>query len=102
MTQSILVNSASKEEHHFLQLMSWPVQPAELNPIELLWDELGRKVRAKQPANAAHLWQLLQESWAELIEKMPRICEAVLVAKSSFCVFLLFVFNVTQEDFFLG
>ncbi len=69
--------------------MSWLVQSAILNPIELLWDELDRKVRAKQPTSAAHLWQLLQESWAELssvylqslVERMLRICEAVIAAK---------------------
>ena len=59
--------------------MSWFVKSADLNPIELVWDELGRKVRAK----------LLQESLAEqssvylqsLLERMPRICEAVIAAK---------------------
>ena len=37
----------SKEEQHVLQLISWPVQSADLNPIELMWDKLDRKVRAK-------------------------------------------------------
>ena len=55
-----------KEEQHALQLMFWPVQSADLNPIELVWDVLDRKVRAKQATNAAHLGQLLRESWAEL------------------------------------
>ena len=74
----------SKEE-----VMSLPVQSADLNPIELVWDELDRKVRTKQPTRAAHLWQLLLESWAELssvyfqplVEKMLRICETVIADK---------------------
>ena len=41
--------------------MSWPAQSADLNPIELQWNELELKVRAKQPTSAAHLWQLLME-----------------------------------------
>ena len=53
-----------------------------------MWDELDRKVRAKQPTSAAHLWQVLQESWAELssvdlqflVERMLRISEAEIVA----------------------
>ena len=69
--------------------MSWPVQSSDLNPIELVWDELEQKVRAKQPTGAAYLWQLLEESWAELssiyvqslMERMPRINEAVIAAK---------------------
>ena len=56
----------SKEEKHVIQLMSWPAQSANLNPIELAYDELNQKVRAKQPTSDAHLWQHLQESWGEL------------------------------------
>ena len=56
----------SKEEQNVFQVMSWSAQSADLNPIELVWDELDRKVRAKQPTSATHIWQLLQKSWAEL------------------------------------
>ena len=86
MTQSILVNSARgtlkvTRNSSLLQLMSWLAQSADLNPIELVWDELGWKVRAKQPTSVAHLWQLLQKSWAEvfsvysqsLVERIQRI-----------------------------
>ena len=31
----------NKKEQHVLQLMSWPMQSTELNPIELVWDELN-------------------------------------------------------------
>ena len=79
----------SKEEQHVLQLMSWLVQLADLNPIELAWEELDRWVKAKQSTNVAHLWQLLQENRAELssvysqslVERMLRTCESVIVAK---------------------
>ena len=46
--------------------MSLPVQSADINPIELVWDEPDRKVKTKQHTSAAHLWQLLRESWVEL------------------------------------
>ena len=79
-------NIKSREEQPVLQLMSWS---ADLNPIELVWDELNRKVRAKQPTGAAYLLQILQESWwvgnyllfTSLMERTPRICEAVTAAK---------------------
>ena len=79
----------SEEEQHVLQLMSWPAQSANLNPIELVWDQFERKLRAKQPTGTVLLWHLLQESWAglssvylqSLMERMPRICEAVIAAK---------------------
>ena len=79
----------SKEEQHVIQLMSWLVQSGDLNPIGLVWNELDWKVRAKQPPSTAYFWQLLQESWEELssiyrqslVERIPRICEAAIVAK---------------------
>ena len=106
----------NKEEQHVFQLMSWPAQPADLNPIEPVGDELNLKVRAKQATRVAHLMQLLSETWAELssvyhqslVKRMPRICEAVIVTKVGtfwwirFVIFLfvLFVFNVAQEDLY--
>ena len=51
-----------KEEQHVLKLMSWPAPSADLNSMELVGDELDRKVRAKQPTIAAYLWQLLYEN----------------------------------------
>ena len=66
-------------------MMSWPVQSTDLNPVELEWHEVDRKVRAKRPTSAAYLWQLLPEIYSvhiqSLVERIPRICEAVLAAK---------------------
>ena len=45
----------SKEEQHVLQIMSWLVQSVDLNPIELVWDELDWKVITKQLSSAVHL-----------------------------------------------
>ena len=98
----------SLEEQHVLRLMSWPVQLGDLNPIELVCDELKQKVKAKQPTSAAHLWQLLQESWAglssvyfqSLMERMLRILESK-VLEVFLCFFISFVFNVAQEDLYL-
>ena len=69
--------------------MPWPAQSADLNLIDVMCDELDRKVRAKQPTSAAHLWQLLQESWTEqfslylqsFVKRMAGVCEAVRAAK---------------------
>ena len=69
--------------------MEWPAQSPDLNPIELVWDELDRWVKAKQPTSGARLWELLQQCWEELskqylisiVERMPRVCSAVISAK---------------------
>ena len=81
-----------KEQDGRLQIMEWPAQSPDLNPIELVWDELDRRVKAKQPTSATHLWELLQQCWEELseqylisiVERMPRVCSAVISAKGGY------------------
>ena len=55
----------SKKEQYVLQLISSAATLADLNLIELVWDELDRKVRAKQLISAATLLQFLRESRKE-------------------------------------
>ena len=72
--------------------MEWPAQSPGLNPIELVWDELDRRVKAKQPTSATHLWESLQQTWEELSEeywisiqeRMPQVCSAVVSAKGGY------------------
>ena len=83
---------AKKEAEGKLKLMTWPAQSPDLNPIELVWDELDRKVRNKQPTNAVNLYEMLTEAWDEissdylmkLIARMPRVCNAVIKAKGGY------------------
>ena len=95
MTQFILLNSArstmkTKRNSKSFNIF-WPAQSADLNPKELVCDELEQNVSAKQSTSTAHLWQLLLEIWAELstvylqslVERMSRIFEAVIVTKGS-------------------
>uniref|UniRef100_A0A668APH5 Reverse transcriptase zinc-binding domain-containing protein n=1 Tax=Myripristis murdjan TaxID=586833 RepID=A0A668APH5_9TELE len=72
--------------------MTWPPQSPGLNPIEMVWGELDRRVKAKGPTRAKHLWELLQDCWKtisgdyllKLIERMPRVCKAVIRAKGGY------------------
>uniref|UniRef100_A0A672IVI6 Transposase Tc1-like domain-containing protein n=1 Tax=Salarias fasciatus TaxID=181472 RepID=A0A672IVI6_SALFA len=81
-----------KEEAGKLKNMECPAQSPDLNPIELVWDEIDRRVKAKQPTSATHLWELLQQTWEELsedylisvVERMPRVCSAVISAKGGY------------------
>ena len=69
--------------------MNWPPQSPDLNPIELLWEELDRAVRNNRLKSHAELWNLLQNEWKniksttldKLILRMPRLCKAVIKNK---------------------
>ncbi|CAJ0960826.1 unnamed protein product [Ranitomeya imitator] len=73
-----------KESDGVLRQMTWPPHSPDLNPIEMVWGELDRRVKAKGPTSAKHLWELLQDCWKiipgdyllKLIKRMPRVCKA--------------------------
>ena len=72
--------------------MIWPPQSPNLNPIEMVWDDLDRRVNKKQPTSAQHMWELLKDCWKSipgdylmnLAERMPRVCKAVIKAKGDY------------------
>lgn len=79
----------AKEQQGVLKLMIWPPQSPDLNPIELLWDQLDRQVRKRCPTSQEDLWKKLQEEWQKitkailekLIARLPKICSAVIKNK---------------------
>ena len=72
-----------------INVLDWPSQSPDLNPIEHLWDVLGRQVGAKKHSSATDLFEDLQREWSaipkatieHLIESMPRRCAAVIASK---------------------
>ena len=74
-----------------INLMQWPGQSPDLNPIEHLWDELERCIRQQDPPPASEekLAEILQEEWNKipntvfqnLILSMKRRVKAVRHAK---------------------
>lgn len=83
---------AEKEKRRVLNYMVWPPQSPDLNPIELLWDELDRMARKKCPTSCQHLWDILKEAWNEitpttldkLTQRMPRLCQMVISKNGGF------------------
>ena len=77
-----------KQSAGILSVMEWPAQSPDLNPIELLWEQLDRMVRKKCPSSQSNLWEVLQEAWGEissdylnkLTARMPKVCKAVIAA----------------------
>ncbi|GBN07473.1 hypothetical protein AVEN_63513-1 [Araneus ventricosus] len=66
--------------------MAWPARSPDLNPIEHVWDMLGRRIagRSVPPGTLHELQQALLQDWALLpqqaindtIASMPRRCQA--------------------------
>jgi hypothetical protein len=73
------------------QVMEWPPQSPDLNPIEHLWAHLKRQLNKydSPPKGILELWDRVEEQWNKidratclhLIESMPRRIEGVIEAK---------------------
>lgn len=74
-----------------INVLEWPAQSPDLNPIEHLWDVLKRKLALypNVPEGIHMLWDRIEDEWNKisqeeclsLIQSMPRRVKAVLKAK---------------------
>ena len=82
------------------EIMDWPPQSPDLNPIENLWKTLGVKVMERNPTNTEDLWVKLQEEWSkisiedcqELIRSCSWRCAAVIESKGSFTKYWFYMY----------
>ncbi|GFV42771.1 transposable element Tcb2 transposase [Trichonephila clavipes] len=68
--------------------IDWPAYSPDLNPIEHVWDALGRRIAARlhHPGNTQQLKHMLIEEWSllpqemlhQLVQSMRRRCEATI------------------------
>ena len=49
-----------------VKVLEWPSQSPDLNPMENMWAEHKKHVRARRPTNLTQLHQLCQEEWAKI------------------------------------
>ena len=78
-------------EDNNIQVLGWPAQSPDLNPIEHLWTYLKEELKKypAPPREVHELWDRLVVEWNKipaeicqrLIESMPRRIEAVIRAK---------------------
>jgi hypothetical protein len=81
-------------QNHDMEVMEWPAQSPDLNPIEHLWSHLKRKLGEYEEAlgGILELWERVDKEWNKireevcqnLIESMPRRVKAVIKAKGKY------------------
>jgi transposase len=81
-------------QDHGFNVLLWPAQSPDLNPIEHLWDHVKRKLGEHEvaPKGILELWERVEQEWNKidagvcqnLIESMPRRVAAVLKAKGGY------------------
>ena len=70
-------------------VLEWPSQSPDLNPIENLWHQMDWKMRSRTSQNEAQLFECCLESWNsievdycnQIVDSMPDRIEAVIQAK---------------------
>ena len=75
-----------------VNLLDWPAQSPDLNPIEHLWEVLGHSFGTATFSSQDELWRHLQEEWAKLprvttanlVASMPRRVEAIIKARGGY------------------
>ena len=78
-------------EDNDIQVLDWPAQSPDINPIEHLWEHLKRQLQKydSPPKGVHELWGRVEKEWNEippevcqrLVESMPRRVQAVIRAK---------------------
>lgn len=81
------------KEKNFIEMLPWPAQSPDLNPIESLWNELEIRIRKHKPrpTNKNDFFAALKEEWykidesriTRLVKNMPNRIIAVLESKGN-------------------
>ena len=97
------------EDNGGVELLDWPAQSTDLNPIEHLWQHLKWQLAnyENDPVSIYELWKRVETEWnnippqicLDLIASMPRRIDAFLKAKGGYTkywiknIFLFFIYR---------
>ncbi len=78
-------------EDNSVNVLEWPSQSPDLNPVEHLWRDLKMAVHRKSPSNLTELERICKEEWqkipqsrcAKLVASYLKRLEAVIAAKGT-------------------
>ena len=76
-----------KESDGVLHQMTWPPQSPNLHPTEMVWDESDHRVKVGKAFQV------------KLVERMPRVCTAVIKAKGGYFEEYNIYFNLFNTFF---
>lgn len=72
-----------------VEVMKWPAQSPDMNPIENLWQVFKSRVHKRKPTNLNQLWEFISQEWRnftpqeiqKLVGNMPKRVQALQKAK---------------------
>jgi transposase len=66
-----------------IDVMKWPAQSPDLNPIENLWKILGDKISENKCKTLDELWNVLQDEWYKIT---PTLCQKLINSCNNRCM----------------
>lgn len=73
-------------EQECIQLLDWPGQNPDLNPIENLWRYIKARLSKTQSKNRQELFQKLQKIWDEILQQHIRTLIDSMPRRIAMCV----------------
>ncbi|GFX41992.1 transposable element Tcb2 transposase [Trichonephila clavipes] len=91
-------------ESENIERMDWPARSPDLNPIEHVWDFLGRRLAARTlpPVTIRELQLALQDEWAAMPQQLIDTLILSMGRRSETCLAVREIISPTKDRMFLA